>query len=529
MATKPNLKLLIFGIDGGDPRIIKFGIDQGIFPNMASIAKDGFCNTLRCTWPPHTSTGWPSLFSGKLPGEHGIFQFWDCQDVNYSLKATLSTDIQVPMIWDRFQQSGWKMGLVNIPMSYPPNEWSGFQFTWPLVKTLRYCRPPQLIRQLQKAGGLHLPDIAYMYNGEEDYPRKALGLIQKRTKGIQMLLEKYPVDVLAVVYPETDRISHHYWHGLDPSHSKHSLSSAFERKSIIQVYKEMDNALGILLKNVSDNAVVMVVSDHGFGPGENGFRLHQELRRAGFCDFECDNPVGQNSDHLEELSGKINVLERFNWDKTKAYIPTPGSFGVNLNMKGRQAAGIIDPSDAPQVEKELIHFLQGLRNPVNGSKVFRRVLPSRSFSAPRFANKAPDLLLVPEDPSLMILSGIDGATWVDSPQVGLHRMEGFCMMKGPNISAIESPTVMAIEDVAGQLLKGLDLPAHGFADERGVVEELSMLEECWSSSNDPLLELQDDQLIKGDDIIHTADEMDFIMPESDHLVLERLKGLGYID
>jgi hypothetical protein len=132
------------------------------------------------------------------------------------------------------------LGLVNIPMSHPQRKLPGYQITWPLSNTLRYCEPPALLGELAQAGAHFQSDLATMYRGEPDYIETALQNIEARVRSITQLLRNQPVDLVMLVLTEVDRVCHHYWHYADPAHPKHvespppgqRRSSARTRRSI---------------------------------------------------------------------------------------------------------------------------------------------------------------------------------------------------------------------------------------------------------------------------------------------------------
>ena len=83
--TKP--RLLIFGLDGASHGLLAGWMEAGHLPSLAEFARDAAVAPLRCTWPPHTATGWPTLLTGRLPGQHAMFSFWDCQASDCQLHA----------------------------------------------------------------------------------------------------------------------------------------------------------------------------------------------------------------------------------------------------------------------------------------------------------------------------------------------------------------------------------------------------------------------------------------------------------
>lgn len=455
MTRKP--KLLIFGIDGAAYPLVQQWMASGQLPALAAFARSAAVAPLRCTWPPHTATGWPTLFSGRLPGEHGLFQFWECQATDYQLHVTPRSALGCPLLWDVLTEAGWTMGLVNLPMSHPMVTYPGYQISWPLVPTLRYCYPTTLLREISAAGGLALPDIACMYDGAADYPARAVGYIRDRTTAMRYLMENHPTDAVVVVYTEVDRVSHPYWHGLDQRHPHHAQASAADKRVVADIYAEIDAAFAALLALVDDDCTVLVVSDHGFGANTRCLRIHHLLAEGGFCRWQPTALSSVSSGSASEAGATTNFLQGMDWSQTQVYMPTPGCFGLNVNLVGRQQAGTVTAVDKPALLAAVTTYLLSLTDPADGQTLFAAIVPGQCAYAGPYADRAPDLLLVPRDPALMILPDLAGPTWSESTLSGLHRQDGIWLLRGPHMGRRDNPTMMPIEQVAGDLLTVLGL------------------------------------------------------------------------
>ena len=66
-------KLLLIGLDGGTWKLLKNWIDDGSLPNLARLYNEGSRGTLLSTIPSSTCPALPALFTGKNPGNIGIF------------------------------------------------------------------------------------------------------------------------------------------------------------------------------------------------------------------------------------------------------------------------------------------------------------------------------------------------------------------------------------------------------------------------------------------------------------------------
>ncbi len=68
-------KVIVLGIDGLDPQLLKKFMDEGKLPHFAALAQQGSFVPLTTSNPPQSPVAWSSLITGMNPGGHGIFDF----------------------------------------------------------------------------------------------------------------------------------------------------------------------------------------------------------------------------------------------------------------------------------------------------------------------------------------------------------------------------------------------------------------------------------------------------------------------
>ena len=391
-----------------------------------------------------------------------------------------------------------------------------------------------MLGELRRAGGLALPDIACMPDGSPGYLERAKRYVQERTKAVRYLIQNQPTDVLAVVYTEIDRICHLFWHGLDDNHPRSSEASGEDRRAISDIYSEIDNAFAEILELVDDSCVVMVVSDHGFGPGTRGMNVNQALAEGGFYSLGDRDMQTETVDVPRETLEMAKHLGAVEWDRTVAYMPTPGCFGVNLNLRGRQKLGVVADNNRKAVQSRIREYLLGLMDPDTNGAVFEAVLPAGVAYAGVYASRAPDLLLVPTDPSLMLLQNPFGPMWTNAAKTGAHRIEGVWMMRGPCAASGNRLGSMAIEAVANDVLTNLGLSSRlvPTVDKTKPANLATMAaglsDGAWSVARDTATYWQPydhSSPTVGTD----SPDSSLPMPDTNERIVERLRALGYVD
>ena len=73
-ATGP--KVLVFGFDGMDPKLLEEFRAQGVMPNFEKfLAAGGQVTPFGTSTPPQSPVAWSNFITGMDPGGHGIFDF----------------------------------------------------------------------------------------------------------------------------------------------------------------------------------------------------------------------------------------------------------------------------------------------------------------------------------------------------------------------------------------------------------------------------------------------------------------------
>ncbi len=119
-------KILVIGLDSATFDVIQPLINQSKLPNLQKLMANGIWGELQSTYPPITPAAWTTFMTGKNPGKHGIFHFVKRKPNSYDVRFCTAKDIHEQTLLDLFAQHGWKVGSVNMPMTYPPLETNGY-------------------------------------------------------------------------------------------------------------------------------------------------------------------------------------------------------------------------------------------------------------------------------------------------------------------------------------------------------------------------------------------------------------------
>jgi len=128
--------------------------------------------------------------------------------------------------------------------------------------------------------------------------------------------------------------------------------------------------------------LVMVVSDHGFASFRREVHLNAWLHQNGYLALRTGLDPGEDAGDL---------LRGVDWSRTRAY--AVGLGGLYLNLRGREAEGVVDTGNAEELKAEISARLSGLLDPDGGQRVVRAVVARESVYSGPFIGDAPDLLV----------------------------------------------------------------------------------------------------------------------------------------
>lgn len=533
-------RVLIVGLDGATFDILGPLMDQGRMPNLKRLIQTGTSGILDSTKPPITPAAWTTFMTGKGPGRHGIVDFekYDVRTNQLSFNSTY--EIREKTIWEILSEKGYRVGSINVPMTYPPRKVNGFMisgFETPSVDT-DFTWPTELKKDILQ----RWPD----YNYRSDWQRKLFGgddLFQRNVRHIERSFaqgyelttycgQKFGWDVLMVLFKLVDNIQHKAWKYLDPK-----TSHKYPRRAEIsaQCFAELDKTIGDLARYAEENeALLVIMSDHGHGSLDGKAQPNALLEKWGYLALRSQ--TGQFQRRAERVMARMfgKTMKRFDanigveheidldWGKTRACVVHAGMYGfLYLSLKGRQPGGIIDPKDYESVRDDLRkRFLEVTTRTPDGQviKVFPEVHKTEElYNCSREDQPwLPDLLLVPYAGLAVVrrIRGKGAVRWSSQRRMeGTHRVEGILVVHGPNVK--QNATIRAqIADIAPTLLAaiGLRVPA----DMEGQV-----LTELFSAKLG--VEYEPPQKIE------TGEHGEVFSEEDKEALSRRLSDLGYLE
>ncbi len=209
-----------------------------------------------------------------------------------------------------------------------------------------------------------------------------------REKIILKNLERTDWDLFVATIETTDRISHMMWRLIDPKHPMYDADLAAKYgDSIETIYRRADGLVGRIQEKLPADAVLIVMSDHGFHSFRRSVNLNTWLVQNGYMLFQ-----GQEAEKktFEDLSGRGNFWEGVDWSRTRAYAVGLGQ--IYFNLRGRELHGIVSAgAEYRALQDEMAAKLLTLKDPEDGTTVMRAVYRRDDVYSGEYLQYAPDL------------------------------------------------------------------------------------------------------------------------------------------
>jgi predicted AlkP superfamily phosphohydrolase/phosphomutase len=550
-------KLLVIGLDGASFNVLDPLIEKGYLPHIGRLIAGGARGDLETTFPPITAVAWSSFMTGKNPGKHGIFEFVRRDHHSNRELAVNASFRQGRAIWDLLGDAGKRVIVHNFPCTYPPHVINGLMIADFMTPRGRrdFAYPEPLLAEIEAEFGnyrLHLSQT-YAEGNVEAVLDELFDELEYKAKVAEYLMTRYDWDAFFQYFWGTDRIQHELWHIIDDQHPRHNKSEARAYRDRVHGYfRRVDAIVGRLIELAGADPIVMIASDHGFGPAHKYCSLNIWLLQEGFLKLKPGVAtrikklmfsLGLTPEFAFRLTRRIpaalrpargvssqpgasKLLGKFflsfndvDWSRSVAF--SKGNYGqIYVNRKGREPKGVVADHQYEAVRDTIIERLRGIKDPTTRQtwvgQVFRR---EDIYSGP-LVGDAPDIAFLPADMRYLPLGNADFTSnkfMVDAFGIsGCHRMNGVMIANGNGIKPDSILDGTRIYDMAPTLLYLADQSVPDDMDGRVLTDMFSA--DYLNKHAIRFSATGDDRQITG---VEYSDE-----ENAD--VLERLKSLGYV-
>jgi predicted AlkP superfamily phosphohydrolase/phosphomutase len=250
-----------------------------------------------------------------------------------------------------------------VPLTSPP-EWSQA-----LAQSYGTFKTAGLASELWGRGDSFIGDAAFLAELEETraaWEARLLGQLRNDDWRLVVAVDQF-----------SDHVGHFFF--------------AREPERVLDYYRAVDALVGKVLREFVDaRTLLLVVSDHGIGRFDTELHLNRWLEREGYLALtpgrdEVHRELG--AFYRDELA-----LDGIDWTRTRAY--AIGLGGIYLNVRGREAQGIVSPGpEAETLKLRLRESLLALRPPSGGEPVVLAVHDGAAIYPESVPGEAPDLVV----------------------------------------------------------------------------------------------------------------------------------------
>lgn len=445
-------RVVVIGLDCGTPQLL-FDDLAAETPNIHALMARGMYGDLASITPPITVPAWACAMTGRTPGQLGIYGFRNRKDHTYDgLSIAHSGSIRESAVWDLLGQRGMRSVLIGVPPSFPPpTEFPGWRvgcfLTPPSAERYAYPQDVEVEIEEELGGrGEYIFDIPnFRQQGMDFALDQVFKMTERRFRVARRMLREKPWDFFMLCEIAPDRLHHVFWQYYDPRHPLYEAGNRYET-AFQDYYRFLDREVGSLLELIPQDAVTMLMSDHGARPMMGGLCFNDWLMQEGYLAMR------------EPLSGPMPIKEApIDWSRTVAW-GDGGYYGrLFLNVRGREPEGVVDPARYEETRDELIAKLEAAPGP-DGAPLGTKVLKPQDVY-PEVRGIAPDLIVYFGDlewrsvgsvgnPSLYTYENDTGPDGANHDRTGIFAMAGLEGQRTGRVEGLQlvdvGPTILSL-------------------------------------------------------------------------------------
>ncbi|AFZ74454.1 alkaline phosphatase family protein [Natronobacterium gregoryi] len=537
--AETNLEVLVVGLDAACRPVLESLFESGTVPTIQRVFESGVDGPLESQIPPWTASAWPSLYTGKNPGKHGVFDFLSFD--GYDWNVVNSSHVRERPVWELLSEHGFTSVVVNLPVTHPARKFDGALIPGMTAPEGPDCHPEGVLADVEMAVGDYriYPQSGPEPDGSiEGYERT----VQCRGAAFRYLCQRLKPEFGFLQFQVTDSVFHERLGDMD---------------AVEAVYAAVDRQLAETLAE-TDPDNVLIVSDHGMGEvSGHEFRVNEFLRENGYLTSRKDGngmptwskswendllegeDAGQYETSLPEkamtvaarfgvttqrIAGTLERVglkesigrrvpndliraasEQVDFPNSQVYMRSKSELGVRINLEGREPDGVVPEVEYERVREEVIEELASVQTP-DGEPMFEAVEPRETYFEGPHLEQAPDVVTVPAAFDNAVDADLGTELFGEPRQPWNHKRTGIVAASGPAFEdrSLEGsePTIF---DVAPTICALFDVPIDAAMDGEPL----------------PIVEA-------GPETEYPAYEPDAPTATEDGVVEDRLSDLGYL-
>lgn len=468
-------KTIVIGLDGANWDLLDPWIKKGELPNIKYLMENGCWGDSESQLPTVTCPNWKCYSTGKNPAKLGVFWWQRVDKKNKRLVGFDSRSFKSLEIFDYINKEGFKVGVVNMPTTYPPKRLNGFMISAPPDSaSTGYTFPETLENELNRKYDYQVhPEI--VPSSREDILRsldEIFHLIDLRFKIAKDSLESVDFLHVSTFYIN---VLQHFFYNEEPTR---------------QGWKIIDQNIGDFIQ---DDYNLILMSDHGIHEVDTVFHINSWLEKEGY--LKTKTPFTRNiykfgitKDKLIEIAKRLKVykiLKKTIPEKLVQYVPSSDGTIVGKTAipedsivwdrskvlaTGQGTVYILAPEGSDEYEElreELIEKIKKLTIPNSDRNVAKKVYRKEEIYSGKYLDIAPDIVYE-QGRHIYTIPGIGRTECFSSSHKwkAENKKEGICLFYGKEIKKGLKLNNVKIVDLAPTILHLMNIPVSKDMDGR---------------------------------------------------------------
>lgn len=453
-------KVVVVGLDGFNPDLVLQWADE--LPVLKKMMDHGVWGFIESTVPPITPQAWNCALSGKNPGRYGFWDFTYRSDYSYGEPNLVSSkSVRTETLYHIMPRNGRRIAVINVPVTYPPIQIPGGYciscFLTPSIDH-QFTYPEELKEEIRPIIGDYIIDaseagVNYRCMDKDRVLQRIYDMDKQRFALIKYFYADKKCDYVFGVIMGTDRMPHLFYRYFDPVHIRYEPDPQYIN-ALKDHYRFCDGEIGEILKLLDRDTNLIVHSDHSVQRLDGRINLNEWLLEQGYLKLRS----------YPRQPTPLRACD-IDWANTRAWA-TGYTGQIYLNVKGREAQGVIDPEEYEEVLDELANKIKAI-TAEDGRCLKTDTFRRKDIHKGEYARFGPDLFIYFDECrwniSEMIGYGLgkvysyDTALGADD---GAHGRYGFFAAAGPQVPATGRVDGLTLLNVAPTVLTlmGIEVP-----------------------------------------------------------------------
>jgi predicted AlkP superfamily phosphohydrolase/phosphomutase len=481
-------RLLVVGFDAAEIWLIKSWSEAGLMPTFARLFADSLHGELSNANAIYTGSVWPSIFTGVNAGRHGTYFARQFNPRTYRDEPFTGEQTKAPAFWDRISAAGRRLAIVDVPKCAISPQLNGLHIVnWGLhdPEGPVDVAPPHLKADIVARYGNHWSEICddmVQARGIAPLRRHLLGRIENKTALAKEIMARECWDLMLLGFADSHCAGHQLWHTHDPACAGAGEPAEDGLDLIREIYLRLDRALGDVLAAAGADTPLLCFTSHGMDTHfdatdllddvlmrlEQGPAVADMVQTKGLQSRWQSLPVGIRMllrpiihPLRDRLFARARSRRRF-----FQVVSNSNAGCIRINLKGREAAGVVDPADYDRVLDQLERDLAEIVDTETGRPIVREVVRTKRLCAGEALDDLPDLLVrwTREKPVTSVSSARIGVVTghYTGPRTGDHRPTGYVWCRRPGLAPGVMPGALAVEAIAATCCRAVGVSTAGF-------------------------------------------------------------------